>query len=37
MITDFKIYKFATDQIEFHHTDGHKEIKFADGTKKYIN
>eukprot|EP01016_Furgasonia_blochmanni_P015242 TRINITY_DN18259_c0_g1_i1.p1 TRINITY_DN18259_c0_g1~~TRINITY_DN18259_c0_g1_i1.p1 ORF type:complete len:181 (+),score=37.31 TRINITY_DN18259_c0_g1_i1:39-545(+) len=32
-----QIYLFSNNQLEFHHPDGSKEIKFPDGTEKYIH
>lgn len=31
------IYRFSNNQVEFHFENGSKEIKFADGTEKYIS
>lgn len=31
------IYRFANNQLEFHNSDGSKDIHFADGTRKVIH
>ncbi len=31
-----EIYRYSNKQVEFHYFDGRKEIKFEDGTEKYI-